>query len=219
MSKNTINNTTTMENFIKEYLKRGFGSMTKNDFEVWIFHQLLCGQLHGKTNREISVALRIPDSKVKRLRYEADLKWGSPDDDSSYHDALVAVVKKARLINEKKQIQFVIEDTALLKYLDSRMKHANVSWDKSLNSENISIDFEQYETFCKEVLTKEYQEATDFLKEKLKYENSIAKFFKDYGSKTRDGLINELAEGTVDIAKRGLITVAKKAPLLLSILF
>ena len=143
----TITNKFSVSDAIQAYLNRGFGTMTKNDFEIWIFHQLLCGQLHGKTNREISVALRIPDSKVKRLRYEADLKWGNPNDDSSYHDALVAVVKKARLIKEKKQIQFVIEDTALLKYLDARMKRANESWDKSFNSENISIDFEQYETF------------------------------------------------------------------------
>lgn len=214
------NNTTStpVDQIINDYLNRGFGTMTKNDFEVWIFHQLLCGRLHGKTNREISVALRIPDSKVKRLRYEADLKWGNPDDDSSYHDALVAVVKKARLIKEKKQIQFVIEDTALLKYLDARMKCANVSWDKSFNSENISIDFEQYETFCKEVLTKEYKEAIDFLKDKFKYENSIAKLFKDYYNKSRNKIIEELAEGTADIAKKGLETFVKNAPLVLSML-
>ena len=209
---------TSVDSIINDYLNRGFGTMTKNDFEVWIFHQLLRGQLHGKTNREISVALRIPDSKVKRLRYEADLKWGNPNDDSSYHDALVAVVKKARLIKEKKQIQFVIEDTALLKYLDARMKRANVSWDKSFNSENISIDFEQYETFCKEVLTKEYKEAIDFLEDKFKYENSIAKFFKDYCNKTGDELTSELAKGTVDIAKKGLKTIFKNAPLVLSML-
>lgn len=214
------NNTTStpVDQIINDYLKRGFGTMTKNDFEVWIFHQLLCGQLHGKTNREISVALRIPDSKVKRLRYEADLKWGTPNDDSSYHDALVTVIEKARLIKEKKQIQFVIEDTALLKYLDARMKRANVSWDKSFNSENISIDFEQYETFCKEVLTKEYKEAIDFLKDKFKYENSIAKLFKDYYNKSRNKIIEELAEGTADIAKKGLETFVKNAPLLLSML-
>lgn len=216
MANNTIS--TSVESIINDYLNRGFGTMTKNDFEVWIFHQLLCGQLHGKTNREISVALRIPDSKVKRLRYEADLKWGTPNDDSSYHDALVTVIEKARLIKEKKQIQFVIEDTALLKYLDARMKRANVSWDKSFNSENISIDFEQYETFCQEVLKEEYQEATNFLKDKFKYENSIAKLFKDYCNKTGDELTNELAKGTVDIAKKGLKTILKNAPLVLSML-
>ena len=196
-------NPTLVGDVISNYLQRGFGSMTKNDFEVWIFHQLLCSELRGKTNREISVALRIPDSKVKRLRYEADLKWGSPNDENSYHDALVAVVKKARLVKERKQILLVIEDTALLKYLDARMKNANVAWDKSFNSENIYIDFEQYETFCKEVLTKEYQETIDFLKKKFKGESSIAQFFKDLGNKSREEVLNELAGGTIKVAKKG----------------
>lgn len=53
-----IMNTTPVANAVKEYVSRDFGVMTKNDFEVWIFHQLLCGQLYGKTSREISIALR-----------------------------------------------------------------------------------------------------------------------------------------------------------------
>lgn len=53
----TITNKFSVSDAIQAYLNRGFGTMTKNDFEIWIFHLLLCGQLHGKTNREISVAL------------------------------------------------------------------------------------------------------------------------------------------------------------------
>jgi hypothetical protein len=208
-------NSTKVADAINEYLNRGFGSMTKNDFEVWIFHQLLCGELKGKTNREISIALRIPDTKVKRLRYEADLKWGSPADDAAYHDAVVAVISKARLNKSRTQVQFVIEDTALLKYLDAKMKNANVAWDKQLNSENISIDFEQYDTFCKRVLTEEYDETIALLNEKFKDENSLAKFFKDLGSKSRDELIKELASGAVGVVK----TLGKHGlPLLLAMI-
>lgn len=195
--------TKTLTDAIDEYVKRGFGSMTKNDFEVWIFHQLLCGQLRGKTNREISVTLRIPDTKVKRLRYEADLKWGNPDDDGAYHDALVNVIERARLVKNRTQILLVIEDTALLKYLDAKMKSANVAWDKSFNSENITIDFEQYETFCEKVLTTEYNETIQFLKAKFKDCPTIVKFFKELGSKGHEAVMAELAGGVVTIAKKG----------------
>ncbi|MBR5349754.1 MAG: hypothetical protein IK124_00785 [Prevotella sp.] len=204
-------NNTTLEKILDSYVKRGFGSMTKNDFEVWIFHQLLKGKLHGKTNREISIYLRIPDTKVKRLRYEADLKWGKPDDDTTYHDALVDVIKKARLVKNRKQILFVIEDTALLKYLDAKMKTAEVSWDKSFNSENIFIDFEQYELFCKDVLNSEYKEAVDFLNKKFKDKNSIAKFFEELSKKTREEILKELSGGAIELTKKSL-------PLLLSII-
>lgn len=199
----TITNTSSVADAIQAYLNRGFGLMTKNDFEVWIFHQLLCGELRGKTNREISVRLRIPDTKVKRLRYEADLKWGSPNDDAAYHDALVNVINKARLVKNRTQILLVIEDTALLKYLDAKMKNANVSWDKSFNSENIIIDFEQYDTFCKEVLMEEYRETIDVLKKKFKGEHPIAKFFSELGDKSREAVIAELASGVMTAVKKG----------------
>ena len=189
---------------IKEYLNHGFGSMTKNDFEVWIFHQLLCGELKGNTNREISIALRIPDTKVKRLRYEADLKWGSPGDDSAYHDALVKVIEKAILVKNRTQILLVIEDTALLKYLDAKMKNANVAWDKSFNTENIYIDFVQYDVFCKNVLTQEYNEAIERLNVKFKDKHPIAKFFYELGDKTREEVLKELSSGVVSVAPKSL---------------
>lgn len=51
MNNNT--NNTTLEKILNFYVDRGFGSMTKNDFEVWIFHQLLNGELHA-------VLLKLP---------------------------------------------------------------------------------------------------------------------------------------------------------------
>lgn len=70
-----------MKKIIESYLERGFGSMNKNDFEVFIFSWLI--QNHSDyvntTDNEISWQLKIPESKVKRLRYEAELKFGNND--------------------------------------------------------------------------------------------------------------------------------------------
>lgn len=65
----------TINTVIDQYLARGFGTMNKNDFEVWIFHYLMQHRLQGKSNYDISVALKIPEQKVKRLRYESELKY------------------------------------------------------------------------------------------------------------------------------------------------
>ena len=65
---------TNLRDAIDAYLNRGFGSMNKNDFEVFIFNELLRNPLYGKyMDYDFSVMLRIPESKVKRLRYEANL--------------------------------------------------------------------------------------------------------------------------------------------------
>lgn len=63
MATFTQNRQTTLAGFIDEYVNRGFGSMNKNDLEVWIFDYLLQGRLTGMSNYEISVELRIPESK------------------------------------------------------------------------------------------------------------------------------------------------------------
>lgn len=70
-----------MNELIKKYLERGFGSMNKNDFEVAIFNEWMIHEGRGKSNYEISLALRIPETKVKRLKYEAELKYGDNQDE------------------------------------------------------------------------------------------------------------------------------------------
>ena len=63
--------------FIQKYLQRGFGSMNKNDFEVFIFNEIITDTNYaGMNDYGLSVTLAIPQSKVKRLRYEANLKYG-----------------------------------------------------------------------------------------------------------------------------------------------
>lgn len=52
-----------LDKTIQQYLDRGFGSMNKNDFEVWIFNYLLQTKLKGKGNYAISIELRMPESK------------------------------------------------------------------------------------------------------------------------------------------------------------
>lgn len=66
--KRNIDNIQELRSVINEYLSRGFGSMNKNDFEVWIFNYLLQERLKGKSNYDISIELKIPEQKVKRLK-------------------------------------------------------------------------------------------------------------------------------------------------------
>ena len=63
----------TLQDFVEWYCEeKGFGSMNKNDFEVFIFSRLLqIERFKGKSNYDLSILLHIPESKIKRLRYEA----------------------------------------------------------------------------------------------------------------------------------------------------
>lgn len=134
---------------INQYIDRGFGSMTKNDFEVWIFHYLLQSQLKGKDNYDISVELRIPESKVKRLRYESELKYGNPHNTNKYIEAFEALLTKSILKEDGSCVQFVVEDLQLRKYLDSTLKKGGRFSNTSFNKEIVSIDIDDLEFLLK----------------------------------------------------------------------
>ena len=78
-----------LKKFIDRYIERGFGSMNKNDFEVEIFHYLLQTNYFESTkDYEISRQLRIPQSKVKRLKYESELKYPEKNQDEKVKEIL-----------------------------------------------------------------------------------------------------------------------------------
>lgn len=136
-----INYKTPIGDVLQAYIERGFGSMNKNDFEVWIFSQLLDGELKGKSNYDISTLLRMPESKVKRLAYEAHLKYPKNRD---YKQMLSDILKYSQFDKEGKHIVFVIEDVTLRKWLDSELKKNHEFSDTSFNSEIVRLNASGY---------------------------------------------------------------------------
>lgn len=129
---------------IEQYYVK-FGSMNKNDFEVLLLYVLMKNGDKELSNFELSRILRIPESKVKRLRYEADLKY-SPESDSAYNDEkfeqLNKILKNVTFKKDGKLIEFVVEDVALRQFLDNILKSNNRFSDSSFNSEIVKIDID-----------------------------------------------------------------------------
>lgn len=142
-----------MENlpdYLKRYLKRGFGTMTKNDFEVFIFSELLNTKFADSSNYQISCELRIPESKVKRLRYEANLKYAT-DIETRSKQAFLTAIDKVKLRKDSNKITFVIEDIAARKYLENKLKIRGSFADFSFNSELVVVtipDFAELISDC-----------------------------------------------------------------------
>ena len=66
---------------IAEYLENGMGAMPKSEFDILMMHLLLThGELEIKSNHELSILLQTTESRIKRWRYEARLKY-PPDED------------------------------------------------------------------------------------------------------------------------------------------
>ena len=179
--------------------------MNKNDFEVWIFYFLLHNQLKGMGNYDISLELRIPESKVKRLKYEAELKYGSPQKVSEYKDELNVVLSKAVFKKDGESIQFVIEDIHLRRYLDSVLKKDGRFSNTSFNTEIVSVSIEDFEFLIKRLWPKnEVDELLNKAKKKLK-KNDVT--IKDIIKTFVFSAAKETGKNIVDLSFIGLTSL------------
>lgn len=169
-----------LQDVIDKYLERGFGSMNKNDFEVFIFSKLLDGSLKNnlnfseKSNYEISLALKIPESKVKRLRYEAELRYKSNIEEES-RTAFWKAMEKVHFRKDGEKLSFVIENVSVRKFLDFKLKQDGRFSDSSFNSEIIVVSKEDFIYLIEKILTKEEEE--NILK-KIKSKTTISEVLK-----------------------------------------
>ncbi|WP_439185016.1 hypothetical protein [Carboxylicivirga taeanensis] len=132
------------EEFIEQYAKRGFGSMNKNDFEVLIFHLLRrYGDLKDKTNFEMSLDLQLPETKVRRLAYESDLKYGQMTE-AAIKEAFFAIVAKSKLRVDLSKVEFVIENKFIRSTIGAQLKNLGHYADSSFNSEIVRIHIESF---------------------------------------------------------------------------
>ena len=115
-----------------------FGSMTKNDYEVELMHLLLENENDEKSDHFLSMQLRMPISKVKRLRYEVDLHY--PKNVDYYKQAFYHIVKNSSFKTDNNgNILFSVNNKALREYLGDKLEQAGSFFDSSFVSNIIRI--------------------------------------------------------------------------------
>lgn len=190
-----------LKSAIDQYLNRGFGSMNKTDFELWIFNYLL-QQMKDKSNYEISIMLRIPEQKVKKLKYDAWLKYGSPNDEKAFANAFQSVLCKAVLKKDGSIVKFVVEDIQLRKYLDSILKKDGRFSDTSFNSEIVSIDADDLEYLMKNIWPQEW-ESFDIKAKKCFKTDKVT--FKTLFNKFTESMADKAGGKVTDLTFKGIL--------------
>lgn len=188
---------------INEYLQRGFGTMTKNDFEVMILHELLQSELKGKSNYEISQALRIPESKVKRLIYEVNLRYET--EDSVYLENFIDSLLGAQEMRDGDKIKFIIEDVATRRYLDSKLKERHLYSDTSWNSEIVIITPRSLASVLEVLLT---LKDADMVRNRIKLAKDELK--KEIILKGLEDLLGGITQGCADSAVSAFVSLFDK---------
>lgn len=135
--KSLINLDVGKDDFIQFCFAR-FGSMNKNDYEVALFHLLMENGYSNKSDHFMSTFLKIPESKVKRLRYEVNLVY--PKTDNEYKIMFYELLNRQsyKMTNDNK-IQFAVNDKMLRLYLNDKLDEVGSFSDSSFNSNIVTI--------------------------------------------------------------------------------
>lgn len=170
--------------FIHECIDR-FGHMNKKDYEVALFHLLLQNGYDELSDFSISRKLRIPESRVRSLRYETDLVYNSSKDSNLYKQEFYHILKNGTFkpTNDNK-MQFAVKNKMLRLYILDKLESYGSFADSSFNSNIVIVtasdvlillaDFEQKDQLQKDI------------KEQLKKQGKLLP--KDFSEKLLDGL-------------------------------
>ena len=205
-----------MEDLIKKYLDKGFGSMNKNAFEVFIFNEIMKNpykilEIDSEiklSNYDISLKLKIPETKVKRLAYEADLVYGGKNRETECCKKLLQAIEKVKFKCDKKEntkVSFVIEEFSVRKYLEHKLKQKGTFIDFATNNEVVIVSIDDFSELIKDLFPKEEQKA---ICKKLKKASTAN--FKDVLTEILNSVAKKEVGNVIALSSKYLICKAEE---------
>jgi len=195
--------------FLENYLKFGLGSMPKSDTDALVMHLLDVygpngsGPLATLSNQTVSERLKTPVSKIKKLRYDAALKFGGRIEDQAM-GRLLAALSKASLEPDSEKIFLIIEDSLAKNWLQGQLKIHQHIFDHSFNTEIVKVAstglFQVLETVFDKAELKTFKEGYEKAKKKKTAEDRVTAF---------KSVALKFAEGAAKAAGGGVVTVLK----------
>ena len=208
-----LNNQISFANdFLQKYMLGGFGSMNKTDVEILVFHLLrkYSTLTDNKSQQDLSLALRIPVSKISRLCYEANLRYGEDSNREKYFkDSLMPILLEARFNIESNRVRFAVEDKFLRLQLQAKMKEIHGYADSSFNSEVVSISVSDFAVFYTTFFPEDAQKLEDAVDKATKEsKNPKASFAERLSSYLKqlatDGSIQMIGGITLQVVLKAL---------------
>jgi len=197
------------EDFLDSYLKFGLGSMPKGDIDALVM-SLIDRYGDGSSpptaalsHQAASLRLRTSVTRIKRLRYEASLKFHDKVEDQA-KGRLLAALAVATLEPEGDKISIVIEDLLAKNWLQGKLKDFKQIYDHSFNSEILKVSASGLFNVLEKLF--DTYELTGF-------RNDFEALLKQSNLKNRKELFKKLmrkfAEGAAEASGSGVITVLK----------
>jgi hypothetical protein len=195
--------------FLENYLKFGLGSMPKSDVDALVMALLEkhghggSGPMASLSNQTVSERLRTPVARVKKLRYDAALKFGGKVEEQA-QGRLLAALANATLEPQDEKICLIIEDALAKNWLQGQLKTHQQVFDHSFNTEIIKVPAAGLFALLETLFDKKQLQAFHKGYEAAKKSQRAAERVKLFKS-----LAREFAEGAAAAAGGGVVAIVK----------
>ena len=142
--------------FLEHYLSGSFGSMSKSETEILIFH-LLSKHFENSSNYEISNLLKISETKVKNLTLNAHLRYPRQSGDEIVRETLVDIAKKFSAIYDEQngEVKIHIQSSVQKREVINAINKLGSFADYGLNNEILKIRINTLFSLFEKFLDKE----------------------------------------------------------------
>ena len=154
--------------FLEHYLSGSFGSMSKSETEILIFH-LLSKHFEISSNYEISNFLKISETKVKNLTLNAHLRYPRQSGDEIVRETLVDIAKKFSAIYDEQngEVKIHIQSSVQKREMINAINKLGSFADYGLNNEILKIRINTLFSLFEKFLDKE------------KFKDTVQTYLKD----------------------------------------
>lgn len=123
------------------YLELGFGSPSKREVDLLIFHHITQARENkGKTNYELSTLLKVPETRIKTLRLASALKYQTINAKATLGNIIIRLSKGQQYANiENGKIEISLEDPVEKRELENFLKSKGHFAEYTFNSEVLRI--------------------------------------------------------------------------------
>lgn len=190
------------ENFGKEFLEHflsgSFGSMSKSETEILVFH-LLSKHFENSSNYEISNLLKISETKVKNLTLNAHLRYPRQSGDEIVRETLVDIAKKFSAIYDEQscEVKIHIQSSVKKREIINAINNLGSFAEYGLNNEILKIRINTLFSLFEKFLDKE------------KFKDTVQTYLKDKKLNEKqffDALNN--SQRFIEIIKRSNIKIS-----------
>jgi len=196
------------DKFISKLLDNGFDFLKEKELKVYILYLLLeDGQFvneHGEIDfHEISLALKISETKVRNLIYEVELKYKN---NINFIEKIIELIEKKKFEIDGDKIKFAVHNPLLKQYFEYEIRKLGAISDGSFAKYIVTISKSTFEKLLlklygnsnklEEIVKDLPEERREELKNK---ENFFKEFVKEFFIEFGKGFGNESGKRRAEI--------------------